>query len=400
VQVGASLHADVSPARDTVEYGKNTAVFTITPHSGWTFSSVEENGNSISQTVFTIDSVKSSIAFDVKCGKWRTVGTEGFTGTQVTHHDFGLMGETPYYLFRDWFFDNKWGVMRYNGTTWENVGDIAADGFGAIRLDQLVVIDQTIYAYGKDADVGYDATTIKWNGTNWQMLGSRGFIKNTYCDSRVLTKWQKRPVITYFNDPETHFKIDLFQGSSWSTWDSVPSSQCLANAKMAFDAAHWRPFIAYNDNSSDGKLRVARIANGQLVDMGIVSDGKTSPFDLQLRNDTLFLAYSDFLSFTPHLKVHDGTNWSEITLPDQKMYDPKLRWFNNELYLGYDDNDNSGFSVYVLRDGDWHLLGTHGNGLVEYIDGLCFEISESGTLFISVHMANVNTPAVMKYVIE
>jgi hypothetical protein len=81
---------------------------------------------------------------------------------------------TPYVAYRDANNSYKLTVMRFNGTNWEAVG---TPGFsdGPVQYGSLdIAINSLGVPYVAYSDISYDkkAMVQRFNGTNWEVVGT------------------------------------------------------------------------------------------------------------------------------------------------------------------------------------------------------------------------------------
>ena len=106
---------------------------------------------------------------------WEPVGYEGFsTGGTVSYLSMDLDDDTPYVAFQDGWNADKATVMKWEGTSWESVGN---PGFSAGSAEYLSIFvdESTPYVAYMDGGNGGKATVMKWDGTSWKPVGGAGF---------------------------------------------------------------------------------------------------------------------------------------------------------------------------------------------------------------------------------
>ncbi len=104
---------------------------------------------------------------------------------------------TPYVAYRDKGNSYKATVMRFNGSTWVNVG---TPGFSAGQADYTsIAIDAsgTPYVVYRDSANSKKASVMKFNGSAWTNVGSNPVSNTTmqYCDIAITPAGE--PIIVY-----------------------------------------------------------------------------------------------------------------------------------------------------------------------------------------------------------
>jgi len=103
---------------------------------------------------------------------WEQVGASGFIPIMVDNTSIAIdISGTPYIAYANSVYD-KWqklGMMKFNGTTWEQVG--AGGNFYGYNLSLSIDSRGTPYiAYG-DWCNDWKASVIRFTGTNWEQVG-------------------------------------------------------------------------------------------------------------------------------------------------------------------------------------------------------------------------------------
>lgn len=100
-----------------------------------------------------------------------TVGdTFGFTVGGVAYTDIGVANSVPYISFQDSLSGRKISVMKFNGTTWENVGNAGISG-GNVTQTRISFHNSIPYISYQDGNDG-KLYVKRFTGTNWETVGS------------------------------------------------------------------------------------------------------------------------------------------------------------------------------------------------------------------------------------
>jgi hypothetical protein len=117
---------------------------------------------------------------------WENVGTPGFSSGEAAHISFTVNNTVPYIAFEDKSeYQDKRGVtqetytttvMRFNGASWERVGDpgISYEQAEALSLSVYNGIPYIVYEDMEVPSIGA-ASLKRFNGTDWEYIGGRGF---------------------------------------------------------------------------------------------------------------------------------------------------------------------------------------------------------------------------------
>ncbi|MGV8118949.1 MAG: hypothetical protein AB2L14_04205 [Candidatus Xenobiia bacterium LiM19] len=113
------------------------------------------------------------------CNTWETVGTAGFSGyvedpTSLAIYDSGGT-PVPYFGYTDWDNSRKATVMKFNGSSWENVG-VAGFSTGGVRCPSLAIYDNSgtpvpYISYSEVVISYYKVAVKKFNGVEWISVG-------------------------------------------------------------------------------------------------------------------------------------------------------------------------------------------------------------------------------------
>ena len=184
---------------------------------------------------------------------WQTVGQAGgFSAGNVafTSIEFNKTGE-PYVAYRDAANNLKTTVMKFNGTTWVNVG---AAGFSAGKVGSLDISlafnptnGEPYVAY---SDSGNSIITVmKFNGSNWINVGSAGFAQGLIFSTSLAFNNIGEPYVSYGDRsyfPNTYASVMKFDGTKWVNVGAAGFSMTNATyTSLAFNPINDEPYVAY-----------------------------------------------------------------------------------------------------------------------------------------------------------
>ena len=240
-------------------------------------------------------------------------------------------------------------VLRWNGTTWEEVGAGSASGGGISNNSgdswvpsSAIAPDGTPYiAWQDDSDGDSDIYARRWNGSIWEEVGAgsagqSGISNNkgTSADPSLAVAPDGTPYLAWADDSSGDFEIYM---RSWNgaTWEEVGSGSASgggisdntgtsATPSLVIDA-DGVPYVAWHDDS-DGDYEIYakrwngsgwdEVGTGSAVGGGISDNSGTSArASLAIDPDgTPYLAWHDDSDgdYEIYVKRWDGSSWQEI----------------------------------------------------------------------------------------
>lgn len=136
---------------------------------------------------------------------WSIIGNDDITGDAVDSFDFAIADNGDLYLA----YDNSDGmgvrlvnVMKYNGSSWVNVGQrgFAKSSLGTFGKVSLAIYQNTPYVLFPDEDFGGKTTVMKFNGNAWEAVGNRGFSLDKATESVMSISRSGIIIIAYSKD--------------------------------------------------------------------------------------------------------------------------------------------------------------------------------------------------------
>jgi hypothetical protein len=183
---------------------------------------------------------------------WEFTGNSMFSAGDVYHTSLAVnTAGTPYIVYQDAANNSNGTVMKFDGSAWVNVG---VPGFTpAFARNPVIAINPTgvpYVAFGLVySGILGKATVMKFNGTSWELVGDEGFSAGIM-DSISLTFDQTGEPWVAYSDGANSWKASVmrFDGSSWvnvgspafsagaAGWTSIGFSQ-TGKAVVAFQDA-------------------------------------------------------------------------------------------------------------------------------------------------------------------
>lgn len=279
---------------------------------------------------------------------WINIGNPGFSNEVGTFLDFVFHNGEPYVAFDD--NDNSSPtIMKFNGTNWESLpfpsNNVAYDINLASNNGELYI------AY-KDFDVQTKITVKRFNGSSWEIIGNQGF-------SAVGTFWldfefyNGAPYVAYkegYDGVDGGYKATVmkYNGSNWE----IVGNRGFSSGQITYsDLAFYQdqPCIAFRDESTSGqRLAVMRYNGSEWINISnqdFINDYASAP-DLEVYNGELYVLYTTggLGNSFARLKKYNGTNWENFDgdlVTSSVVFNVDLNFMDNEIYVAMEDWGNS-----------------------------------------------------------
>ena len=214
---------------------------------------------------------------------WETVGTAGFSAGGVSgYHWLAIDASgTPYVAYSALSTttlnsDGPVTVMKYNGTSWVNVGSA---GFSAgVAYYTSIAIDGsgTPYVVYEDAANGYKATVMKYNGSSWVNVGSPGFSAGEAYFTSIAINGSGTLYVSYEDSSLDKAVVMEFNGTDWVDVGTPGFSHGgVAFPSLAINGSG-TVYVAYSDTLTSGVYGRATVMEyGSVTGVANIS-GKTT----------------------------------------------------------------------------------------------------------------------------
>lgn len=304
---------------------------------------------------------------------WVDVGVSGFpsyedVGSYNNQRPLIFDGNnTPYIAYCDNANSQKLSVRKFNGTNWEIVGSL---GFTTDPISYpSISIDNNNVPYVAFKNAYYNnhkANAVKFNGSSWVPVGNINFSEGVASYTTMAFDNNNTPFVCY---TDNHTQVQKLNGSNWESIVDAPVSKGLSDwSKIVIDANNV-PYVAYKDMGNAGKISVKRYVSGNWEVVGSLgfSEGEIwSPFLKFDNNNIPYIAYvGSFNNGKINVKKFNGTSWEAV---GAQSFSPD---FVPEFYLNFDQNntpyiiykggnsmaDNPSCSVHKFNGTDWQLVG-------------------------------------------
>jgi hypothetical protein len=249
---------------------------------------------------------------------WVVVGTPGFTGNLASYTSIVTDSSgTPYLTFADGNDTQKATVMKYNGSSWETLGSPGLS-IGIANFTSLAIgSSDTLYAiFADQADSCLPKLSVmKYNGSSWVNVGPVRF-SPILTNGAAIAVHGNTPYITY---PDSSI-VRMFDGSNWVPVGALSGLGAgMQSMSLAVDNMG-TPYVAYSDNTNAYKATVIKYNGTAWVYVGTpdFSFGEADNISLAINGSgTPYIVYSDAgtTDFYATVKKFDGTNWVTVGTP-------------------------------------------------------------------------------------
>lgn len=290
-------------------------------------------------------------------------------------------------------------VRRWNGSSWAEVGTGSASGGGVsgntgyfMQLSLAVAPDGTPYVAWEDPSSGdYEIYVRRWNGSTWEEVGngsaSGGGISNNDGRSRF-------PSIAFAPDSTAYIAWHDVRSSAsqiadiyvrrWngSTWEEIGNGSAsnggISNTGSAYDpalavASDGTPYLVWSDYSSRNWAVYVRRWNGSVweevgaasasgVGISSISDRSVAPSLAIGRDGTTYVAWENYSEWAYQIYVRrwNGESWEETGpgsasgggISDNSGWStsPSLAVAPDDtLYASWDDSAGEDNEIHVRR---------------------------------------------------
>ncbi len=226
---------------------------------------------------------------------WQYVGTAGFVN--YTCLAFDTDGQL-YVAYSDGGNSYKATVMKFNGTSWVNIGNAGFSNGDVVYTDLVISPAGQPYIAYEDNGNGNEATVMKFDGNNWVDIGSGGLSDGIAWFTRLAFGPTGQPYVAY-RDVENTSKATVrkFDGISWVNI-GIPefSAGHVWYVSLAFNPSG-QPYVAYSDEANSFKATVMMFDGTNWLNVGTAGFSAGSAYNTCLAfnpSGQPYVAYSDW----------------------------------------------------------------------------------------------------------
>ena len=301
----------------------------------------------------------------------------------------------PYVAFKDLMNGMKATVMKYNGTDWEVVGSVGITDGIASHLD-LVFNDDTLYLAFRDdsfsAGTFGGTSVLKYDGGGWSYVGGQGFSAGE-ANNQSLAFYNNIPYVAYQDNSDV-FKTAVmkYEGGVWVSVGSATgfSAGLSYEQSLALDQNDGTPYVAFIDGENSLSPTVMKYDGNNWVNVGLpgFTGGLANFSEIIINNGIPYLAYADNLNgIKSTVMTFDGTDWVPVGLAGFSDGGANFINFiiqNNILYVGYRDDENGNTNTVKKYDGsNWVNVGPSGFSDIGAAHQSLAIDKDNGTLYIA-----------------
>jgi len=250
---------------------------------------------------------------------WHTVGSADFSAGTVGYPSMAIDGSgTPYVVYQDAGNSYKATVMKYNGSSWVNVGSAGFSAADFVYYTSIAIdVSGTPYVVYQDPGNSSKATVMKYDGSSWVNVGSAGFSAGVVYYTSIAIDGSGTPYVAYEDAGNSNkTTVMKYNGSSWVAVGSPGFSADMAEfTTIAIDGSG-TPYVAYLDHSSSYKATVMKYNGSSWVAVGApgFSAGEAQYTSLAINaSGTPYVAYKDYgNSQKASVMKYDGSSWVTV----------------------------------------------------------------------------------------
>lgn len=256
------------------------------------------------------------------------------------------------------------------------VSDSAAD-YVSLAIDSN---NGNVYAGYMDASISNRGTMMKYGGTAWTPVGSKGFTTGLAYDISAFSFFDQ--YMAYRDGSDLNrAKVMKYSGSVWTLLTGAPASAAGAYDTTLFYDANYL-YLAYRDESVLGKATLKRyhfLVEGSWFNVGTpgFTSGTASDLSLYVKNEVPYVAYVDWANSNKlSVMKYDfiGSQWLQVGLPG--FTPASVDFISLQVaggpvpYVAYTDASVSNKITVKMFDGAvWQTVGAAGfsAGAASYI---------------------------------
>ena len=353
----------------------------------------------------------TTYSFTTKIESWTILAPNTLTNISASQSLALAPDGIPYVAFQDHSNGIKLTVMKFNGTSWVNVG---SPGFSSAEIFYpSLKIDRSGVPYVAYQDAGnqYKTTVMKFNGTSWVSVGSPGFSAGNATYQSLAIGSDGTPYVAYRDNGNSGKANVMTFNKDTSSWVNVGIPGVSANAVsyLSLDIApDGTPYVAYRDDGNNYKAMVMKLIDGYTwIPVGgtpITSDPASFESLKIDKNGTLYLAFEDNAhGFRASVVKFNGASWVNVGNPgfsvSSASYESLAIAPDGTLYLAYRDANSEKTSVMKFNNTSWVSVGnpefaTYNNTAYQSLD-----IAPDGTPYVAyqTYSPNSGITEVMKF---
>ena len=253
---------------------------------------------------------------------WKYVGGAGFTEDEAQYISlaFSPSDGCPYLAFQDEANYNRATVMKFDGTSWVNVGNGSVkEGFADYICFRFSQSGQPYIAFS-DHNCGGRITVMKFDGNNWVNVGNPGFSDQMYAcyASIAISPSDNQPYVAYQDGNLVgRATVKKFNGTDWiNVGTGAISVGAASYENLAFDSLG-QPYVAFSDSVYGLKATVMKFTGTNWENIGSpgfsANEASYISFAINPIDNLPYVAYQNVIvTWYATVKKFDGQNWVDV----------------------------------------------------------------------------------------
>jgi len=301
-------------------------------------------------------------------------------------------------------------VKKYNGSNWELLGSGNVFELSTFyRFDLEVDSEGTLYIAYNDESSGQRKMSVSmFNGSDWEIVGASGFSDGEIQFPQMAFDNNDVPYVVYRDFVNGHnATVQKFNDGEWEFVGEAGFTEEGAWCTSIILDHNDIPYVAYQDWSNGRKISVNRFVEGQWEPVGnpgfSIGEAWTTNLAVDINNVPYVIYGDQGDGDNSYLKSWDGDSWETIgggSFSQDGGLDANFIFDqNNDVYVVYQDYSVSQApaSVMKLVDNNWEYLGESGFAATN-CHFTTIAIDNSGSVYIAyVEMYNGQSLTVAKY---
>jgi hypothetical protein len=320
---------------------------------------------------------------------WKYIGPpDNFkTATSLGQISFTLSKtDAPYIAFWDGTNGGRASVMRWNGSSWQYVGQpgFTSSGYSTAISLALNSADQPYLAILRLNDGG-SASVMRLTGSVWEYVGQQEFSPPYPMYLSLTLSSNGLPYVSYTVDSTVtnQGRISVRYNSLWQTnWFHVGTPALTVEKartlSLSLSPGDNIPYIAFSDGTKNGKISVMQKGLSTWSYLGTPGFSTGEAFYTSIKVSSTGTPYVAFKDYTNGGRASvmrwNGSSWQYVGQPGFTTGSVGEIAFavsnENVPYLAFKDYANSGkLSVMQWNGSTWQFVGQPGIAFVNEWSG-------------------------------
>ncbi len=269
--------------------------------------------------------------------------------------------------------------------------------YGTFNMIETEMYQNTPYVAYFAYDNGYPEIIVKEKqGNSWTAVG--GEVVGDYCDDEFdFAIGPNKDLFVAFGETNQQFDavgkltVRKYSNDTWTTLGQNQFSDSLASYLQLAVGSNNIPYVFYREveNTAEKDIRntvVEYFDGSQWEKCGdyISTSENIVSMSIVVMNNVPYIAYSDLDAGKSYIKYWEGDAWNDLSLSLPYMINTKLQVFNNELYVGFNNGDDSNnIAIQKFTDSGIRVFDKDGiQLLVHGVEGFDFTVTSKGIFLL------------------